>query len=111
MSSEKYSKGPCVLGEKCKCPHMELRPEHTCPACNQIVHVLCGKFCKTRDKCVCGCVSNKTVAVKEININAGEQMAMVSTITQSTTASEITSRRYRAIISFARTRRLINNQN
>ena len=88
MSSEKYSKGPCVLGEKCKCPNMELRPEHTCPDCNQIVHVLCGKFCKTRDKCVCGCVLHQSVAVKEININAGEQMAMVSTITQSTTASE-----------------------
>ena len=67
---------------------MELRPEHTCPDCKEIVHVLCGKYDKTRETYMCGCVSKKNVNVEEINITTGEQLAMVSTITQSTTASE-----------------------
>ena len=78
MSALVYAKGPCVLGEKCKCDQMELRPEHTCPDCKKIVHILCGKYDKTKDAYVCGCVAKKNVDVEEINITAGEQLAMVS---------------------------------
>ena len=88
MSSQEYTKGPCVLGKNCKCSNMELRPEHSCPDCGKIVHVLCGSFDKTRDKYICGCLTKEDVTVKEIAISASEQLAMVSTITQTTNESE-----------------------
>ena len=75
------------LGGNANAPTWRI-PEHSCPDCNQIVHILCGSFDKSRDKYVCGCIANDDVAVQEINITIGEQLAMVSTITQSTTASE-----------------------
>ena len=88
MSALEFKKGPCVLGDKCRCEKMELRPEHTCPDCKKIVHILCGTFDKARDTYVCGCVRKGNVDVQEINITTGEQLAMVSTITQSTSAPE-----------------------
>ena len=75
--------GRCVLGEKCLHPEQELRAEHKCPDCDNVVHVLCGVFDKERDKYVCGCKS-KPSHLTEIDVTANEQMAMVSTITQST---------------------------
>ena len=45
--------GPCCLGNQCKFPTLELRKEHTCPACEGIVHILCGVFHEEMDKYVC----------------------------------------------------------
>lgn len=84
MLTNVFEVGKCVAGENCKCPSMQLRPEHTCPDCGNIVHILCGKFDSKRDKYICGCINDNPVAVQEINITTGEQLAMVSTITQST---------------------------
>ena len=67
---------------------MELRPEHTCLDCKNIVHVLCGKFVPAIDKYVCGCVEHKALVLDEINIHSGDQLANVSTITHSTGGDE-----------------------
>ena len=45
--------GPCCLREKCKFPTLELRPQHRCPKCLQIVHPLCGIFNSNTDKYHC----------------------------------------------------------
>ena len=60
-----------------------MRAEHKCPDCDHVVHALCGVFDIDRDKYVCGCKTN-TNHLTEIDVTANEQMAMVSTITQST---------------------------
>ena len=55
-----FSKGPCCIGSKCKQPTMELRPEHTCPSCKLICHILCGVFDKATDKYICNnCVESQ----------------------------------------------------
>ena len=45
--------GRCCSGKFCVAPTHELRNEHKCPKCNQIVHILCGVFDNTTDKYVC----------------------------------------------------------
>ena len=84
MSAASYKKGQCVLGEKCQWPRMELRPEHSCPDCKKIAHVLCGKFVPATDKYVCGCIKQEALVLDEINIHLGDQLDNVSTITHST---------------------------
>ena len=62
-------------------PEKELRPEHECPDCNQIVYVLCGVLDEVRDKYVCGC---RDVKMKEMIINSSQVIGIILTITQST---------------------------
>ena len=70
--------------EDCKNCEMELQPEHTCPDCKYIVHVLFGTYDKSREKYVCGCAAKYSTSRMEVNIIADQvQMADVSTITQS----------------------------
>ena len=89
MSVVIYKHGPCVLKSKCKCPHLELRPQHSCPDCHKIVHPLCGEFDSLRDKYACGCIKQKAdMVLDEINIHSGDQLANVSTITHSTEEDE-----------------------
>ena len=78
--------GKCVLGDNCKAPTLELRPEHKYPYCTNIVHVLCGTFDKERDTYTCGCVMWDSSKLTEIECSM-EGMALVSTITQSTSDS------------------------
>ena len=47
--------GQCVLEPNCKHLNQEVRPEHQCPDCRKIVHVLCGKYDEITDKYNCGC--------------------------------------------------------
>ena len=70
--------------EKYLHPKQELCAEHKYPDCDPGVHALCGVFDKDRDKYVCGCKTN-TSHLMEIDVTANEQMAMVITITHSTT--------------------------
>ena len=39
-----YPIGRCCAGDQCVAPIHELRPEHKCPGCTEIVHTLCGEF-------------------------------------------------------------------
>jgi hypothetical protein len=38
-----FSTGACALGSECMFATLELRPQHKCKHCKQIVHVLCAK--------------------------------------------------------------------
>ena len=38
-----FPTGACALGSQCLFPFMELRPQHKCKHCSQIVHVLCSE--------------------------------------------------------------------
>ena len=82
-----YEKGRCVLGAACMHPGHELRPQHKCADCGNIVHALCGRYDEDRDKHICGCKETQP-KLKEVNVDKREQMALVSTITQSTTLDE-----------------------
>lgn len=53
MASNRFPTGKCCLGDKCRFPNLELRKEHTCPACGGIVHILCGVYDDIIDKYVC----------------------------------------------------------
>ena len=75
--------GRCVLGTKCLHPDHELRAEHTCPNCNNIVHSMCGTFDDITMKYLCGCNKGPRT-ITEIDVSVNEQMAQVSTITAST---------------------------
>ena len=46
-------KGRCVEGDNCINPSLELRSEHKCPECKQIVHIVCGVFYLPSDKYYC----------------------------------------------------------
>ena len=60
--------GRCCLNEKCQYPFLELRPEHKCPICKQIVHTLCGVFNTQLDKYVCvECNNTNTEKVNAAN--------------------------------------------
>ena len=48
-----YKCGRCCMGESCLAPTQQLRAEHTCPDCKEIVHVLCAIFDQERDTYVC----------------------------------------------------------
>ena len=74
------------MGDKCKAPTLELRPEHKYPDCENIVQVLCGSFDKVRDTCICNCVMDDNSKLPGIECSR-EHMALVSTITQSTSDS------------------------
>ena len=51
--------GPCVEGHNCINPRLELRNEHKCPECKQIVHIVCGVFDVPSDKYYCtNCYKN-----------------------------------------------------
>ena len=52
-------KGKCYARKLCMYPDMELRPEHKCPVCGELVHALCGDFNKQLDKYVCKICSLK----------------------------------------------------
>ena len=49
----KHPIGQCCSGNLCIAPTHELRPEHACPKCGGIVHILCGIFDNQTDKYVC----------------------------------------------------------
>ena len=53
--------GNCCIGTLCKNPQLELRAEHTCPICNEIVHTIgCAEFDMTLNKYVCiSCVAGR----------------------------------------------------
>ena len=56
--------GKCCMGDLCTSPNMQLCPEHTCPKCNQIVHILCGVFDTNTDKFVCNrCYEHSKLSV------------------------------------------------
>ena len=82
-----YEKGRCVLGAACMHPGHELHPQHKCADCTNTVQALCGRYNEDCDKHICGCKENQP-KVKEVNVDKREQMALVSTITQSTTLDE-----------------------
>ena len=71
------------MAKICIHQEQELREEHKCPDCDSIVHVLCVVFDKEIDKYVCRC-KTKPSYLTEIDVTEDKQMAMVSTITQST---------------------------
>ena len=45
--------GRCIAGERCKFPHLWLRPQDKCPKCHNIVHPLCGFLTEEGDKYNC----------------------------------------------------------
>ena len=51
-------------------------------------HALCGVYDTDRDSYCCGYIEKQTLEVLEIDIEKREQMAMISTITQSTILDE-----------------------
>lgn len=53
MATHIYPSGKCCLGPNCNHPTGELRPTHTCPKCNEIVHLQCGRTCSLTDKVIC----------------------------------------------------------
>ena len=58
--------GKCCMGKLCLFPSLELRAEHTCPKCNQIVHTLCGEFDELTDKYVCkSCCESSKMTTEE----------------------------------------------
>ena len=57
--------------EKCLHPEQELRAEHKCQDCGNVVHVLCGVLDKERNKYVCGCKTD-TSHLAEIDVTANE---------------------------------------
>ena len=62
-----YPTGPCCLSENCQYPTQQLRREHTCPWCNRICHILCGKFDTALDKYVClSCLSEQPLCENEV---------------------------------------------
>ena len=46
-------KGRCVEGDNCINPSINLRNEHKCPECKEIVHIVCGVFDLPSDKYYC----------------------------------------------------------
>ena len=76
--------GRCCAEELCQFPHLQLRPEHTCPVCKKIVHALCGEYNGRTDKHICfkyskqdDEVSQKTITqtVSNITKNAASYVA------------------------------------
>ena len=64
--------GKCCSGTLCKFPAMELIPEHTCPICKKIVHILCADFDMLTDKYVCKPCSNSWLSSTATEIPIGE---------------------------------------
>jgi len=85
--------GACSLREKCKFPTLELRVEHKCPKCFQIVHPLCGKFDTKTDKYHCpGCIDSEKpttnlqcVFIDKDNHEFQREANLVTNITKETT--------------------------
>ena len=53
MATHIYETGACCEGNKCLHRDGELRPSHTCPRCEKIVHHKCGVMCVETDKITC----------------------------------------------------------
>mgnify|MGYP005646113957 FL=1 len=69
-----YPVGRCCAGDQCVASNHELRPEHKCPGCKEIVHTLCGEFDETADCLYCKqcypCPNVNAVDVDGMNVNA-----------------------------------------
>ena len=48
-----YPVGRCCAGDQCVATNHELRPEHKCPGCLEIVHTLCGEFDDKANRTYC----------------------------------------------------------
>jgi hypothetical protein len=46
-----------------------VKPQHTCPRCGQVVHVLCGRFDFELDKYVCNVDCRKMPSIHQTSIN------------------------------------------
>ena len=87
-----FKTGKCIKGDSCSFPNLELRPEHSCPDCLNIVHTLCGFFDEERDKYICGCKDKiclkdpeDKICLKDVTTH--DNNCLISTITASTTSS------------------------
>ena len=69
-----FPKGRCALGAACNFPTHELRPDHKCIQCSQVIHIMCGTFDFKNDRYQCKIDCRK------------EQHACSTTPTTSTTA-------------------------
>ena len=62
--------GTCCAGLRCNFPEMALLPQHTCPDCQAIVHVMCAKWDEALEQHVClPCMSRQCSQPPDVTVD------------------------------------------